>query len=223
MSRILSIDFDLIMYPCIKLYNERVGGTDNPTQLWEFLDHEYDINEFICYDAKTLLELAILIKKAVNNGAILHLITEHQEIVDKIKDKPGFDEEEFFVYNVDFHHDIWYRPEDKNMLTMFDEYNCSNWLGYLYLQNKTKEIHWIKAANSAMFNDPDPEFDPHKIFTSVSSLSEFLEETDYQFEEIYFCLSPQWVPYKFQHLYSLIAAMVESEVCTNDEYCDECE
>lgn len=221
MRKILSIDFDIIMYPCIKLYNDKVSGDANPTQLWEYLDMEHDIQEFICYDAKTLLSLAVLIKTAMRNGAKLHLITEHQEIVDKLKADENYDEETFIISNIDFHHDIWYRPEDKNMLVTFEEYNCSNWLGLLYLHNKTEGIHWIKAANSPMFADPD--HNPSEIFTSVTNLSEFMANTDYEFDDIYFCLSPQWVPYKFHHLYTLITALVEEEVNTNDEHCNECE
>lgn len=221
MRKILSIDFDIIMYPCIKLYNDKVGGEANPTQLWEYLAAEHDIQEFICYDAKTLLMLATLIKTAVDKGAKLHLITEHQEIVDQLKKDENYDEETFTIHNIDFHHDIWYRPDDKNLLVTFEDYNCSNWLGLLYLHNKTEAIHWIKAANSAMFGDPD--YNASDIFTSITNLNDFMDNTDFQFDDIYFCLSPQWVPYKFHHLYSLISTLVTMEVNANDEYCNECE
>ena len=101
MRTILSIDFDIVMYPCIKLYNDKVGGEDNPTRLWEFLEREHDIQEFINYDAKYLLALATLIKNTVHNGAKLHMITEHQEIVDHLKETGAFDEETFIVNNID--------------------------------------------------------------------------------------------------------------------------
>ena len=72
-----------------------------------------------------------------------------------------------------------------------------------------------------MFMDPD--CNPGEIFTSITNLNDFIDNTDFQFDDIYFCLSPQWVPYKFHHLYSLIATLVSMEVNANDEHSDECE
>lgn len=33
--RILSIDFDAIMFPCIRLYNDSCAGQESDTQIWE--------------------------------------------------------------------------------------------------------------------------------------------------------------------------------------------
>ena len=101
---------------------------------------------------------------------------------------------------------------------MFDKYDCSDWLGYLFLQNKIDEIVWIKAANSQPFNDPNYE-DP--VITRATNIHTYSNE-DHQYDAVYFCLSPQWVPYKFQHLYHLLLELTKEEDKAYDEHSNEC-
>ena len=80
-KKILSIDFDIIMYPCIKMYNDKVGGDANSTQLWQGLENDLDISNILSYDWITLKNIAQLIAKSKN----VHFIKEHQEIIDILK------------------------------------------------------------------------------------------------------------------------------------------
>jgi hypothetical protein len=113
------------------------------------------------------------------------------------------DFKQFEVTNIDFHHDIWYRAEDKDALLNFDKYNCSNWLGYLYLKDKTNSIHWCRASNSGGFNDEN--FD--SVFDSISNVSNIENLINEEYDIIYFVKSPQWVHYKFHHLYDFVLEM----------------
>lgn len=201
--KILSIDFDIIMYPCIKLYNDKVGGDCNPTELWKFLEEQYDLQNFVNYDAKYLRKVGQILKAAVEGGAKLVPIQEHQEVVDYLKKTPTYDEDTYEIYNVDFHHDLWYRDnEDKNSITVFDNYNCSNWMGYLLLKEKATECHWICAGNSGGY----PQLEDRETLKSKMRLSDF-DTSDLEFDYVFFCLSPQWVPYQFQHLYYLLVEL----------------
>lgn len=200
---ILSIDFDIIMYPCIKLYNDKVGGESNPTELWRYLEHEYELENFINYDAKYLLKVAKILKQVIDDGAKLIPIQEHQEIVDYLKERETYQDERYNIYNIDFHHDLWYREEDKNMILSFDKYNCSNWLGYLLMQDKTESCHWVCAGNSG--GCPD-KFEGKNTLETKTRLMEF-EVEDLKFDYVFFCLSPQWIPYQFHHLYQLLVEM----------------
>lgn len=209
--KILSVDFDIIMYPCIKLYNDKVGGDANPTELWSFLEQEYELQNFINYDAKYLLKIAELVKTATSKGAKLIPIQEHQEIVDYLKATETYEEDSYDVVNIDFHHDIWYRDEDKNNILSFDKYNCSNWLGYLYLKDKTNSIEWICAGNSGGYPAYDKENETVEVINKKTRLLEWdgqVKDVDY----VFLCLSPQWVPYKFHHLYQLLI-----NLCSNKE------
>lgn len=207
-KKILTIDFDIIMYPCLQIYNDLVSGDANPTESWEFLKRERGLEPFIRYDANTLLMIGKIIKAQIAKNAILIPCSEHQQVVDKLKLSESYDTDMFSITNIDFHHDIWYRPDDKSILINFDDYNCSNWLGYLLLKNKVENISWYKAYNSTPFFDNEyTETIPLNSFR-LDELETLIEE---QFDEVYFVLSPQWVPYEFQHLYNLIIALVKGE------------
>ena len=199
MPKILSIDFDIIMYPCIKLYNEHIGGSMNPTQIWKWLEEEKEIEPFLNYDAKILIILAKIIKNQMKKGAQLVCYNEHQESVDNLKTWDCFENEEpFDITNIDFHHDVWYREEDKDLLFSFNKYNCSNWLGYLFIKNKTSKIVWYKASNSDLPYE-------NNIINEIYNISNLEQLNDETFDIIYFVKSPQWVHYKYHHLYDLIS------------------
>lgn len=208
--KILSIDFDIIMYPCIKLYNDKVGGDCNPTELWQMLEQQYELQNFVNYDAKYLLKLAEVIKTAVDNGAKLVPITEHQEIVDYLVKTETYEEDKYDVVNIDFHHDIWYREEDKNSILSFDQYNCSNWLGYLFLKEKTNSIKWACAGNSGGFPTYTKDDEMVNIIDERVRLLEWNDKVN-DVDYVFLCLSPQWVPYKFHHLYQLLIKLCSSK------------
>jgi hypothetical protein len=79
-KKILSIDFDIIMYPCIKLYNADVNGDDNPIDLWGDLENEYGLgnNNILTYDTKVPKEITQLI--AYNKNKPIYFIQEHHFI-----------------------------------------------------------------------------------------------------------------------------------------------
>lgn len=121
----------------------------------------------------------------------------------------NWQEDTYELINVDFHHDLWYRQEDLAAMADFDEYNCSNWVGYLLIKNKLKDntYTWLKAPNSdppLRLNDIDCNFE----FLTIRDFPSLLEQ---EFDEVFFCLSPQWVPYKYSKLYELIQLMRETE------------
>lgn len=211
-KNILSIDFDIIMYPCIKLYNDQVPGDENPTVLWNNLEERFDIDHFLTYDARLYIEIVKCVKEAVANGAKLIQIEDHDKLVDWIK---GFDDEfyndeenKYNITNIDFHHDLMYRKLDKSAITRFDKYNCSDWLGYLYLKKKAQSITWVKAPNSIPYCNDFGEIKDLEILPK--SEIGILNKTN-KFDYVFLCLSPQWVPYKFKHLYDLIIELFKEE------------
>jgi hypothetical protein len=217
-KKILSIDFDIIMYPCIKLYNSKSSGDANSTQLWEFLEHEININSFLKYDAQTLKDIALLMKRNIQKGAKLYAIQEHQQVVDKLKKMVDYNETKFDITNIDFHHDIWYGPQDITDAKDFDKWACNNWLGYLYSKEKTTNIHWIKGPNSEKMREEE-----NNIINQISGVRNIINQDD-DYDIVFFCLSPQWVPYQYHHLYYLIIELITNyskEEQNNDECNDE--
>lgn len=208
---ILSIDFDIIMYPCIKLYNDKIGGDQNSTSLWLALERDFEIEKYLSYDANVYKNLCKLIKRNIDNGAKLYGLENHEDIITELKKDSNYETNLYNVTNIDFHHDIYYREEDRVEAKYFDKSNCSDWFGYLIDNKKVaSDLRWIKAPNSEPCHIEDfmskltvdnitNDFRSNKVFTDI----------DYQY--IYLVKSPQWVPHKFIHLYDLIIDLFGDE------------
>lgn len=198
--KILSIDFDFIMYPCIKLYNNLCNGEENATVSWQNIENQLNIEPFLRYDANVLLQIAKIIKKNVLQGACLVPIEEHQQIIPYLPKNEKID-----LLNIDFHHDILYNPDDLLKITDLNEYNCSNWVGYLFMHGCINHYTWLKAPQSTPYKIEIKPFE-YDILT-LKDLPNIQNDYDY----IFFCFSPQWVPYKYKHLYDLILTLVKEE------------
>ena len=208
---ILTIDFDYIMFPCIKLYNDLCGGDANPTEVWDIIEHERRINNHISYDANALQCIAKILKGCLAvDGCKLHTVTEHQELIKEVGITTDEDNIEYNITNIDFHHDIYYRPEDVATLSYFNDYNCSNWLGYINYIGKLKSYTWYQAPTSdpIMLDRYDDELSEKITIKLGKRLNEFMESClnkDITFDHVVFCLSPQWVPYRYHHLFYMLS------------------
>lgn len=201
---ILSIDFDIIMYPCIKLYNDKVGGKENPTLLWNNLTNYYNIGQNLFYDAKTLHDISLLMIQAIQKGAKFIPITNHEEIIDYLKTQNLLNTENpISLTNIDFHHDIYYNDESILATKYFNDYNCANWIGYLLIQKYLADLIWYKAPNSDLcqINSVDELFQDRISIKSIQNLNDVNSQN---YDYVFFCLSPQWIPYHFTHLFTLL-------------------
>lgn len=198
--KVLSIDFDLIMYPCIKLYNNLCRGNENATVLWQEIENQLNVDKFLCYDANVLIKIAKIIKNNVLHGAKLIPIEEHQQIVAYLPET-----EKIELLNIDFHHDILYNPDNLLEMADFGNYNCGNWVGYLFMQDRLSKYSWLKAPQSSLYNMEIKPFD-HTILGLKD-----LDKVENNYDYVFFCFSPQWVPYKYRHLYDLILELVKEE------------
>jgi hypothetical protein len=207
-KKILSIDFDIVMFPSINLYNDDVDGDDNPIEIWKELEEEYGFEDYdlLKYDASTIMEVAKLMKRFKDKP--IHFIKEHQQVVDILKEQPDYDNCQYHIYNVDHHHDLWYRKSDFKEILEQDKYDCADWLGYLYLKKKTASLTWLKAPNS---EDLDIGVYGGDFKLNILKLRDFPKLYDIDFDEVYFCLSPQWIPKKFKIFYDLIQLFTEEE------------
>ena len=205
---ILSIDFDYIMFPCIKLYNDLCGGGGNSTITWANIEMQRGVEEkFLQYDANAYTSIVKLVQLAMKKeGTELIPVEEHDKLVDILKEDPEYENDSFNLVNIDFHHDIMYRFNDRNIIKNFDKYNCSDWVGYLMIKDKLSEYTWVKAPNSSLYDhNLDGNYnikfniESRRIF---DNMNEFLNE--HPFDKIFLCFSPQWVPHKYKHLYDLI-------------------
>ena len=196
--KILSIDFDAIMFPCIRLYNEYCYGNENATTIWRQLEFDRDINQYLSYDANVYKNIGKIIFKNIKNGAKLIPIQEHQMLVDHLK-KYDLLDLQFDITNIDYHHDIAYN-RNSFVEMEFDNYTCADWAGYLMTLNPETTLTWVRCPGSSPYNEDIKEF---TNTITVKRIDEIVDLDD-DYDLIYFCLSPQWVPYVYHHLYDLL-------------------
>ena len=196
--KILSIDFDAIMFPCIRLYNEYCYGNENATTIWRQLEFDRDINQYLSYDANVYKNIGKIIFKNIKNGAKLIPIQEHQMLVDHLK-KYDLLDLQFDITNIDYHHDIAYN-RNSFVEMEFDNYTCADWAGYLMTLNPETTLTWVGCPGSSPYNEDIKEF---TNTITIKRIDEIVDLDD-DYDLIYFCLSPQWVPYVYHHLYDLL-------------------
>ena len=196
--KILSIDFDAIMFPCIRLYNEYCYGNENATTIWRQLEFDRDINQYLSYDANVYKNIGKIIFKNIKNGAKLIPIQEQQMLVDHLK-KYDLLDLQFDITNIDYHHDIAYN-RNSFVEMEFDNYTCADWAGYLMTLNPETTLTWVRCPGSSPYNEDIKEF---TNTITIKRIDEIVDLDD-DYDLIYFCLSPQWVPYVYHHLYDLL-------------------
>ena len=199
--KILSIDFNYIMYPCIKLYKNYCDENENSTIIWRTIQNELEIENFLCYDGEALKLLAALIRRNEKNGAKICPITYHKEIVNSINELTT---EPFELTNIDWCHDIAVNKNDLENVQNFEKYDGTNWVGYLQAQKKLSKYTWIKARNSDVC--PNEIADSLNLSYETGTMRTIPELPD-DYDVIYLCLSPNQVPYKYKHLYELIGGI----------------
>lgn len=236
--KILSIDFDYIMFPCISLYNDMVGGDANPTQMWQHIEFERKLKEFLSYDANAYAALMdICVRNSLNKAKIVPIVG-HEEIITYLEQNC----EEFFenpaentVDNIDFHHDILYNKDDFNEIINHSNASCANWGGYLLFKDLIEEYVWYDAPHSSAFSLN--QFFSSQEMENTEVVQEIKCRIDNKFKQkhlkdlsniqndydiIFICLSPQWVPYQFHHLYDLIVSTCNSIIKNRAEEQSEC-
>ena len=188
MKNIVTIDFDIIMAPCIDLYNNLV-----PRVPWPALRNIPQLNvltaDMFTYQRLTEYLISLLPKLSFEQ---IHFVYNHEQATFKM---PG--NELLDIYNIDHHHDCGYGPieEDKD-----EPMGCGNWVKKIKEIEQLNKYIWIKNVNS----DKKPEnFDIEENFIGSYNLEQIPIP-----DQLIFVLSPQWVPEDFYPLFKLWQSIV---------------
>ena len=211
-TNVLSVDFNIIMYPCIKLYDYHVMSNDNPGDFWNWLIHRFEINNHLSYDADVLHDIAAYMKSVVDNGAKFIPLNYHNEILTFVytRDEPT----PLNVVNIDYCHDIGLTNQDVEHVEYFNTSDSQSWMATLLHDGLIHDYTWVKAPNSDPMNldihvdrecNPD---DPSPKYREISFRRYFKEINDTHFDRVFFSFSPTLVPYEYHHLYKLICDMI---------------
>jgi hypothetical protein len=145
---VVTIDFDLIMAPCIDLYNPSV-----PRKSWEELLAKSPVAHAMSIDGmhyQRLTHYLLQMSNIVNKNNI-HFINSHEAILKLLPSN-----EPIYLTNFDHHHDVGYNKTEPETI------DCSNWVKYV---NNLKHYVWVNNENSDMSQD--------EIINTTISFKEF--------------------------------------------------
>jgi hypothetical protein len=208
--KVLSIDLDYIMAPCIELYHG-LQWCENPNSRWSGLYDNTNFKEHQFYiDQGNLLYCYDLFLKALGNCKSVSFGYEHDELLYTLQDK-----EDIEIINIDHHDDVFGEDYEGNIereyvgLVEHDRVNEGNWGAWLHLQKKLDSFIWIRNESSRNFhqhNDLNMEVLGKKYKAFLRDDYEF---EDYNFDHIFVCLSPQYVPKNHWHYFTMFIMAYE--------------
>lgn len=209
--KVLSIDLDYIMSPSIEIYNG-LFFDDNPSLRWRQLFDLSDFQEHHFYiDQSNLLFCYNTFLKSIKNCKNVSFGYEHDSILFDLKDCENIE-----IINIDHHDDFFggdYEPhyggfdrEYQNIVN-HDIIHEGNWGAWLSSLDKLKSFTWIGNSNSS--NKKSVQ----KIYQYLPSFSNVEKENyqfdNYNFDYIFVCLSPQYVPKNHWHYFSMFISAYE--------------
>ncbi len=223
-KKVLSIDLDYIMGPTIELYNG-IYWDSNPLTRWEGLFANSDFDESHFYiDQAALLYCYDVFIKGLKNCSSVSFGYDHDAILYRIKDLSDIE-----VINIDHHDDVMsgnleddlkYGEEDDTgernnylkreyyYMYKHDRVCEGNWGSWLHAKGKLKSFTWIHNDNSANLQRDDYNF---KLLGDKynSKRREDYTFEDYNFDHIFICLSPQYVPKSHWHYFRMFMIAFE--------------
>ncbi len=211
--RVLSIDLDYIMYPDIDLY-QRDHFDYSAVNRWRNLK-EFDKMlrpDQFAIDQSNLMFCFNNFLRAIKTCKSVRFGYEHDSILHGLEGKKNIQ-----LINIDHHVDFAsYRHSGSSVLEsirkdyelMAHGQSCDegSWVGYLSANKRLKEYHWVRNPNSTLYDDID--FAHSKTRFSYSFKDEHFF-SDWEFDHVFVCLSPQYVPQIYWHYFSMFISAYE--------------
>ncbi|MGL5088754.1 MAG: hypothetical protein ACRC0Y_08905 [Fusobacteriaceae bacterium] len=133
---VLSIDIDFL-FTDMKRIQECFDLDLSPERSWKVVEWKNENKKFeVC--SKSAKFLNNVLKEKVTGTTIVETITEHDEII-KVLEKHNC--EDSYMINIDYHHDISYEGDDK-------ELNIENWVLHARKNNLVGKYSWICQDDS---------------------------------------------------------------------------
>lgn len=198
MNNILSIDLDILFSPYIGIYNNMINNFTSIELNWHIINDAYNLEDFKPYPL-----YIDLITKIINKykDKKFYIGLNHSSILTAIENSKFFLQQpyKFNLYNIDYHHDIFYGDDQVKMLKQCNTANCGNWVGFLNQNHFINIYYWFKGLgsffNPTALQESYPEAIPEKIYTKIFDESTIDELID--IDLIFISISPEWIPINY--------------------------
>lgn len=194
METIVTIDFDVIMWPSIELYNNFISGEKDKIN-----ELERDIPLLHYANADLYLYYKLTNYLLNNKNKEIIFIKSHEEILKHINTPCN-------LINIDHHHDLGYNEEqwkNKNI-------NCGNW-GYWGIKNGIfKRFIWLHGMMSTPW-DPPEQYNIKNIPIIDNIILEMDLNKICNPSKIIICSSYNWIPMNIRPLFILWEKIFKGE------------
>lgn len=204
--KVLSIDLDFILEPCINLYNADIFLSNEVSlkEIWNNLDKTKQIFKYVEVSKDRIIFLANLIENILTQSPNMKVCwaEDHSAIIPFLSSM--YDQSKIDLVNIDHHHDLGYSPEDNLLFHA----GCGNWVKYLIYCDVLNSYTWIKNENSQVEN-----LTPSMLTNPISliNFSTELDISNMQFDAVFITCSRHWFPpstYEFiDKFYNIIELM----------------
>lgn len=189
--KVLSIDMDFIMEPCIQLYNDLVSSERKHEQLWENIENERDVTRHLSYSTERLNFIKSLLLKY--KDVDIYIGDNHSTIANMLLDiaEKG---NSLFITTIDHHHDLYYSGSQKEIVEKYNDSTVSSWLYWGMRNYNVESVLWINNPNSSigLFSEHEG-----KIVKRTNKFElDFVNTPDV----IYITTSLEWIPPQYTKL-----------------------
>ena len=212
MKRVLSIDWDYFINATAHQRDMLFPDGGNENISYEIQDFIWNSHYSNPTNKEELMKLGVLKEEYSILHRILRKFTEkyaystvanlYREVLVTVSHRWIYDfimqrttkGEEFEVYNVDFHHDMY------SLKTRDQEVNCGNWVNCLLEKRPKMNYHWVKREDS-----DDEVLGGAKVDCADCKLEDL---KDLDFDYVFICRSDCWSPPHLDNYFETLWALM---------------
>jgi len=190
--RVLTIDLDYISTNYAKLVDNHFYNDFADKRWGEFYNNTYFKEEHFTVNIDNWMFVLDVFTKALVECTDVAFGYEHDSILHDLQHV----DEEISIVNIDQHHDICYLNEQYKEVVEYDIVSQADWVLWLIKHKKVSDYVWINNKNSTPLDSSVVELD----WNYQATTKENLEISDYKFDYIFVCGSPQYLaPHHWYH------------------------
>lgn len=232
--KVLSIDLDYIMGSTIDLYSD-IGWHDIPSIRWknyyDTLGNKNDVDLYI--DEKNLFYCFDIFLNSIRECGNVHFAFNHDSILDELYKYDSIE-----LINIDHHDDVIYPNESnlnrdepnyeiKYMMNLYEEYESisksnilheGNWISFLNINKKISSYTFIGNSDSIDFTKEKENFIKKHLPKFEFYTRDQYTFKDFNFDYIFVCLSPQYIPPCHWHYFSMFLSAYKSVTGKNFKF-----
>lgn len=194
MNTILSIDLDILFSPNVGIYNKDIYDNKSTDFLWDCLSQQYNIWDFRINN-NYLEYLRDILNNYVNQIEYIYIGYDHSSILTAIEQEKNnlLIPYKFNLYNIDYHHDIYYGNLEKDEIIHQKIANCGDWVGFLNYNKFIEKYYWYRGIGSD-FNKEEMLSQDLVPLDMDRSVFDNTFPKNLKIDLLFIAISPHWIP-----------------------------